>query len=174
MVRRPLQGGGRANEVYAFRDMTVRRAAQELRRQNEALRQREEELRTQNNRFEATLANMSHGLCVIDPDRHVVVCNKRYVEMYDLPARLSCPARLSRTSSSISSQATSTRAQTSRNIGARVQLALRARTKVRRLNDGGTILVSRQSPPTAAGSPSTTTSPSASTSGRGWKSSTSS
>jgi tetratricopeptide (TPR) repeat protein len=53
-----------------------------------ALQEREEELHTQNHRFEVTLANMPHGLCMIDPMQRIVVCNKRYVEMYDLPAHL--------------------------------------------------------------------------------------
>jgi len=63
----------------------------ELRRQNAALRQREDELRVQNRRFEVTLANMRLGLCMIDPERRLVVCNRRYVEMYDLPAELVQP-----------------------------------------------------------------------------------
>ena len=89
VVRRPLSGSERANEVYAIRDLTDwRRIEAELRRQNTALQEREEELRTQNRRFEVTLANMPHGLCMIDPMQRIVVCNKRYVEMYDLPAHL--------------------------------------------------------------------------------------
>ena len=149
MVRRPLQGGGRANEVYAFRDTTPqRRAAQELRRQNDALRQREEELRTQNNRFEATLANMSHGLCVIDPDKHVVVCNKRYVEMYNLPARLTCPGTpIADIFEHLVASDLYSSADVEEYRREGYGSLFDARTKVRRLNDGRTILVSRQSTP---------------------------
>ena len=82
----------RANEVYAIRDLTDRRRIEEeLRRQNKVLQEREEELRTQNRRFEVTLANMSHGLCMIDPEQRIVVCNSRYAEMYGLPADLAKP-----------------------------------------------------------------------------------
>ncbi|HEY5827758.1 MAG TPA: PAS-domain containing protein [Hyphomicrobiaceae bacterium] len=149
VVRRPLQGGGRANEVYAFRDTTpLRRAAQELRRQNDALRQREEELRTQNNRFEATLANMSHGLCVIDPDKHVVVCNKRYVEMYNLPARLTCPGTpIADIFEHLVASDLYSSADVEEYRREGYGSLFDARTKVRRLNDGRTILVSRQSTP---------------------------
>ena len=92
VVHRPLVNGARGDAVYAIRDLTERRRAeQELRRQNEVLHQRKEELRTQNRRFEATISNMPHGLCMIDPDKRLVVCNKRYVDMYDLPAHLVRP-----------------------------------------------------------------------------------
>jgi diguanylate cyclase (GGDEF)-like protein len=92
VVCRPLLDGARGDAVYAIRDLTERRrVGQELRLQNETLQQREEELRIQNRRFEVTLANMPHGLTMIDAERRLVVCNKRYVEMYDLPTGLSNP-----------------------------------------------------------------------------------
>ena len=116
----PCRAAGGRTRSTPSRDMTPQRhAAQELRRQNDALRQREEELRTQNSRFEATLANMPHGLCVIDPDKHVVVCNKRYVEMYDLPARLTRPGTPIADIFEHLVAMTSTRTQTSRNTVAR-------------------------------------------------------
>jgi diguanylate cyclase (GGDEF)-like protein/PAS domain S-box-containing protein len=89
VVCRPLSGSARANEVYAIRDLTDRRRIEdELRRRNRILQEQEEELRIRNRRFEATLANLPHGLCMIDRERRVLVCNKRYVDMYDLPAQL--------------------------------------------------------------------------------------
>jgi diguanylate cyclase (GGDEF)-like protein/PAS domain S-box-containing protein len=92
VVRRRLSNGVRADEVFAIRDLTERqRVERELRRQNEALQQREEELRRQNQRFEDTLANLPHGLSVIDAERRLVVCNARYVQMYGLPASLLSP-----------------------------------------------------------------------------------
>ena len=39
-------------------------------------------------RLEAALANLPHGLCMFDKDRHMVLCNDRYVEMYELPPEL--------------------------------------------------------------------------------------
>jgi diguanylate cyclase (GGDEF)-like protein len=50
-----------------------------------------EELRTQNLRFSMALTNMPHGLCMVDAARRLVVCNKRYSEMYRLPAALARP-----------------------------------------------------------------------------------
>jgi diguanylate cyclase (GGDEF)-like protein/PAS domain S-box-containing protein len=149
VVRRPLQGGGRANEVYALRDMTPQRhAARELRRQNEVLRQREEELRTQNSRFETTLANMPHGLCVIDPEKHVVVCNKRYVEMYDLPARLTRPGTpIADIFEHLVANDLYSSADVEEYRREGYGSLFDARTKVRKLNDGRTILVSRQPTP---------------------------
>jgi diguanylate cyclase (GGDEF)-like protein len=44
----------------------------------------EKVLREQNMLFDATLENMSHGLCVFDKDWRVVVRNRRYLELYGL------------------------------------------------------------------------------------------
>ena len=91
-MRRSLGSGARAHEVYAIRDLTERRRVEEeLRRRNLVLQQWEDELGAQNRRFEATLANMPLGLCMIDPEFRIVICNQRYVEMYDLPAHLVRP-----------------------------------------------------------------------------------
>ena len=43
-----------------------------------------EELREQHRRFDAALSNMSHGLCMLDADMRMIVCNSRYLEMYGL------------------------------------------------------------------------------------------
>jgi diguanylate cyclase (GGDEF)-like protein len=48
------------------------------------LRAREAELEAQNFRFDATINNMSQGLLMFDPQARLVICNKRYLEMYDL------------------------------------------------------------------------------------------
>ena len=37
-----------------------------------------------NDRFDAALNNMSQGLCMFDSAERLVVCNDRYIEMYDL------------------------------------------------------------------------------------------
>jgi len=55
------------------------------------LAQRDAELSDQNERFNAALDNMSQGLCMFDEEQRLVVCNDRYIEMYDLPARLAQP-----------------------------------------------------------------------------------
>jgi diguanylate cyclase (GGDEF)-like protein len=48
----------------------------------------EASLERANMRFNAALNNMSHGLCMFDGDRRLVVCNDVYAKMYDLPPEL--------------------------------------------------------------------------------------
>jgi diguanylate cyclase (GGDEF)-like protein len=48
----------------------------------------EENLEAQNQRFDAALNNMPHGLSMFDAQRRLIVCNKRYQEMYRLPLEL--------------------------------------------------------------------------------------
>lgn len=44
-----------------------------------------------NRRFNAALENMAHGLCMFDPDQHLIVCNRRYGEMYGLTPEQTAP-----------------------------------------------------------------------------------
>jgi methyl-accepting chemotaxis protein len=46
------------------------------------------QLSQQNVRFNAALNSMTHGLCIIDGARRLVVCNARYASMYALPPEL--------------------------------------------------------------------------------------
>jgi diguanylate cyclase (GGDEF)-like protein len=48
-----------------------------------------EDLAEQNLRFDAALNNMPHGLSMFDADQRLIVCNRRYAEMYGLPKLLS-------------------------------------------------------------------------------------
>ena len=41
--------------------------------------------------FDVALASLPHGLCIVDADRRLVVCNKRYADMYGIPAELTKP-----------------------------------------------------------------------------------
>jgi methyl-accepting chemotaxis protein len=43
---------------------------------------------TQNARFTAALNNMSHGLCIFDGNRQLVICNDVYARLYSLPPEL--------------------------------------------------------------------------------------
>lgn len=43
-----------------------------------------EELSEQYRRFDAALNNMSQGLCMLDSSLRVIVCNRRYIEMFGL------------------------------------------------------------------------------------------
>jgi diguanylate cyclase (GGDEF)-like protein/PAS domain S-box-containing protein len=44
----------------------------------------EETLRLQFERFDQALSHMSHGLCMFGPDERLIVCNKRYLDIYGL------------------------------------------------------------------------------------------
>ena len=48
----------------------------------------EEALAEQNERFEAALTNMPHGLCMFEPDKRLILCNAAYAKLYALPAEL--------------------------------------------------------------------------------------
>jgi len=43
------------------------------------------ELRVQNTRFEAALENMSQGLCLLDAENRLIVSNRRFQQLYQLP-----------------------------------------------------------------------------------------
>ncbi|MCG7392982.1 EAL domain-containing protein [Microvirga sp. ACRRW] len=59
-------------------------AYEELQLRNEALQNQEHELRTQNERFDAALNNMSHGLCMVDGSEHIIVFNDRFAELFSI------------------------------------------------------------------------------------------
>ena len=52
---------------------------------------RTQELKDRNEKFNACLETMSQGLCMFDSEKRLIVCNKRYLDIYDLPASLSKP-----------------------------------------------------------------------------------
>ena len=46
------------------------------------------DLAAQNERFDAALTNMPHGLCLFDDDRRLILCNPAYGDLYRLPEEL--------------------------------------------------------------------------------------
>ena len=48
-------------------------------------------LRVHNLRMRIAINNMSQGLCMFDTDSRLIVCNRRYAEMYALPPELTAP-----------------------------------------------------------------------------------
>ena len=58
--------------VCTFEDITERERAAEA-------------LKEQHRRFDIALNNMAHGLCMFDADMRLIVSNKRYSEMFNLP-----------------------------------------------------------------------------------------
>lgn len=55
---------------------------------NRLLRRTHSELHTQNTRFDAALNNMSQALCMVDADQRLIVCNRRYIELFAVPSGL--------------------------------------------------------------------------------------
>lgn len=55
------------------------------------LLQRKKELQQLNRWFDVALNNMGRGLSMFDAEQRLIVCNKQYREIYDLPARLTRP-----------------------------------------------------------------------------------
>nr|WP_263492717.1 EAL domain-containing protein [Mesorhizobium sp. CA16] len=50
-----------------------------------------EELRAQNERFAAAVENMSHGLCMFDADERMIICNRNYIDLFRLDAKVMKP-----------------------------------------------------------------------------------
>jgi len=49
---------------------------------------RQSSLEQTNYRFNAALKNMTHGLCMFDAEKRLVICNDRYAKLYRLPSEL--------------------------------------------------------------------------------------
>jgi diguanylate cyclase (GGDEF)-like protein len=80
--RTPMKDGG---WVAIHQDITEKRRAEER------LVGNAEELRRINDRFDAAISNMSQGLCLFDTEKRLVISNRRYQEMYNLPDQLVMP-----------------------------------------------------------------------------------
>jgi diguanylate cyclase (GGDEF)-like protein len=84
----PVPGGG---GMATHEDVTEREELNaRLKKQYELGREQEETLRVRNFQFDTAINNMSQGLCFFDSDHRLIVCNDRFVEMYDIaPERVS-------------------------------------------------------------------------------------
>jgi len=79
----PMPGGG---GMATHEDITGREElSTRLKMQFELGKEHEENLRVRNLQFDTAINNMSQGLCFFDAAHRLIVCNDRYVEMYDLP-----------------------------------------------------------------------------------------
>jgi diguanylate cyclase (GGDEF)-like protein len=79
----PMPGGG---GMATHEDITAReRMSARLKRQYQVGKEQEEGLRIRNLQFDTAINNMSQGLCLFDASHRLIVCNDRYVDMYDLP-----------------------------------------------------------------------------------------
>ena len=78
----PMPDGG---WMATHEDITERRElSARLKMQQELESAQEEKLQTRNLQFDTAINNMSQGLCFFDGARQLIVCNDRYLEMYDL------------------------------------------------------------------------------------------
>src|SRR3974390_692549 len=50
-------------------------------------------MQVNNRRMRVAINNMSQGLCMFDGDERLVVCNRRYLDLYQLPGEVGQPAR---------------------------------------------------------------------------------
>ena len=80
-------GGGHGLDGLRPRCRRRRRRPRSARRAKE----REASLAQANARVDAALNNMTQGLCMFDAQEKLVVCNERYLKMYDLPADIVKP-----------------------------------------------------------------------------------
>jgi diguanylate cyclase (GGDEF)-like protein len=80
----PMPDGG---GVATHEDITEREAAiARLKQQHDGSgKEHEENLKIRNLQFDTAINNMSQGLCFFDAAHRLIVCNERYIEMYNLP-----------------------------------------------------------------------------------------
>ena len=73
-----------------LRDLTadLRKTSGDLAGAHREVQDSNAELRIQNERFDAALNNMSQGLCMVDAEQRLIVCNQRYLTLFQLPPHL--------------------------------------------------------------------------------------
>jgi diguanylate cyclase (GGDEF)-like protein/PAS domain S-box-containing protein len=82
VTRRSLPNGGR---LITHEDITERQhLTKQLEQQHDLLKAQEARLRVQNVQLDAALNNMVQGLAMFDAEYRLVLCNKRYTEIYGL------------------------------------------------------------------------------------------
>jgi len=89
----PLPDGG---WVAVYTDITERRRNEQalLRVREElevAVQNRTAELRDKNRMLDVIIANLGHGISLFDTELNLLVCNERFLQMYDLPPEMSRP-----------------------------------------------------------------------------------
>jgi diguanylate cyclase (GGDEF)-like protein/PAS domain S-box-containing protein len=80
---RPMPDGG---GIATHEDITERESLHaRLKEQYELGKAQEEALRVRNFQFDTAINNMSQGLCFFDSEHKLIVCNDRFIDMYDIP-----------------------------------------------------------------------------------------
>jgi diguanylate cyclase (GGDEF)-like protein len=126
--------GEMARAVEVFKNNAIQLIAREI------------ELKQLNHRIDVALNNMTHGLCMFDADQKLIVCNRTYVEMYELPSALARPGTtlgaIDAYRSSIGNSAISSPEQVAASTTA--HQTLQPSAFAQELIDGRTIAVSRR------------------------------
>jgi diguanylate cyclase (GGDEF)-like protein len=81
----------RSGQRLSEANRRVEDAMSALTAQNATLQARDAELRRQNALFDAALNNMSQGLGTFDAGHRLIVCNRRFAELFRLPAGAAVP-----------------------------------------------------------------------------------
>ncbi|MGR4862557.1 putative bifunctional diguanylate cyclase/phosphodiesterase [Caulobacter sp. LARHSG274] len=84
---RPWPSEGSAIQRIAASGREVTEAVLAMRDADEARLR----LAEQNDRFDAALSNMPHGLCMFDADKRLILCNLAYRRLYEMPDALAQP-----------------------------------------------------------------------------------
>jgi len=71
--------------------VSVRTDISEIKHREIKLAELSEALHRTNLHLDAALANMAQGLAMFDAEKRLIMCNQRYLDMYDLPERLGRP-----------------------------------------------------------------------------------
>ena len=88
ILRQPLaHAASGANEVFVIDDLRpLIRTTERLTRMNDELHARQSQLHIQNMRFDTAMTHMTQGLCMFDGEQRLVVCNRRFAELYAMTA----------------------------------------------------------------------------------------
>ncbi len=71
--------------------ISIRSDISQLKHREAELTRLSEALKSQNLHFDTALNNMVQGLCLFDADQRLIVCNKRYLDMYGFSAEVVRP-----------------------------------------------------------------------------------
>src|SRR5205809_1120085 len=90
MARGSLFCGTTVCSSFALRPQItiIERAGKRIDEQVVAVRESQSHLAVQSGLLETTLEHMNHGLMMVDPLGVVAICNRRAIEMLDLPAAM--------------------------------------------------------------------------------------
>ena len=80
--------------VVTLHNRLLARAHAEVNMLVQNLLESDRTLEAQNARFDVALNNMSQALCMVDQQQRVIVCNSRFLELFELPANMVQPGTL--------------------------------------------------------------------------------